>query len=506
MNDPAADKPAEDDGATKQSDEMQQLRDQVASLQSQLDTQQATTPTQVIVQPARPPGAFARGGRTVASFVLILIAAVLAPLAVVSTFAVSQISDTDRYVATVAPLAEDPIIQAAVTDRLTSEIFSYIDLDEISDTAVQAIGETADLSTDQEAILTALTGPLQSGLVSFTNDQIAKVVGSEAFANAWTEANRVAHGQIVKLLSADASGALKVEQGQISVDIGSVIDQVKSALVEEGFTLADRIPAVTATFVLYESDSLATLQTYYSIANTFGYWLPIVAIALALLGIFIANRRRTAVIGLGFGVLASMAVLSVALSVARNQYLLALPPEANRDAAGIIFDQLTLFLYEGLRAAALAGLILALAAILSGPSSTATKIRGVAKSAAEKTGDGLERINVPMSRIQPASARYATAARIGATVIAIAIVLLPDYTTPSLVIWTTVGLLVVLFLIEIFTVPRPDANVVEPTDADAGSDGPSTAPAGPAGTTGKHATAVVKPEDSAKSKAGSAQG
>jgi hypothetical protein len=480
---PSADKPAGDKPAgqsqAQQPDEMQQLRDQVTTLQSQLDAQPATTPTQVIVQPARQPGAFARGGRTVASFVLILIAAVLAPLAVVSTFAVGEISDTERYVNTVAPLAEDPTIQAAVTDRLTNEIFSYIDLDEISDTAVKAIGETADLSTDQEAILTALTGPLKSGLQSFTQDQIAKIVQSDAFANAWAEANRVAHEQIVKLLSGDASGTLKVEDGEISVDIGSVVDEVKTALVDNGFTLAENIPEVTAVYVLYQSDSLATLQTYYSIANTLGYWLPIVAIILALAGIFAANHRRTAVIGLGFGVLASMVVLSLALSVVRSEYLLALPPEANRDAAGVAYDQITLFLYEGLRAAALAGLILGLAAILSGPSRTAAKIRGVAQSAAAKAGDGLERINVPMAKIQPVAARYTTAARIVSVVIAIAVVLLPDYTTPSLVIWTTIVLLVVLFIIEVLSVPRPAAtssDVAAPADSEDDSD-PGRGPA-----------------------------
>lgn len=483
MNEPT-DKPDSSQPDTGQPDEMKQLRDQVASLQTQLDSQQASAPTQIIVQPAREPGAFARGGRTFASFVLILIAVILAPLSVATTFAVGEISDTDRYVSSVAPLAQDPTIQAAVTDRLTKEIFLYIDLEEIADTAVSAIGETADLSKDQEAILTALTGPLKTGLQSFTHDQIAKIVQSDVFANAWAEANRVAHAQIVKLLSGDASGTLKVEDGQITIDIGSVIEEVKKSLVEGGFQLADKIPAVTAVYVLYESENLAVLQTYYSIANTFGYWLPMVAILLALTGVFVANRRRTAVIGLGFGVLVSMAALSLGLSVARSEYLLALPPDANRDAAGVVFDQVTVYLYQGLRAAALAGLILGLAAILSGPSRTATSIRGVAKSAAEKAGDGLERINVPMSKIQPASARYATAARIVAVVIAIAFVLLPDYTTASLVIWTTVVLLVVLFIIEVVTVPRPSATGEQPDSGD-GQVEPEQKDT--------HATAVVEP-------------
>lgn len=465
MSEPSGD-PGSDGPSAVDQTEVERLRNEVAELQKQLDSERADKPTGVITEPPGQTGPKRHLGRTTLSFILILIAAILAPLSVATTFAVSQISDTDRYVSTVAPLAKNPVIQAAVADRLSKEIFTYVDLDEISDTAVAAIGESADLSDRSQTLLLALTGPLKSGIESFTHDQVTAVVQSEAFANSWAEANRVAHAEIVKLLSGDQSGALNLADGKITVDVGFAVEQVKQGLVEGGFELASNIPAVTATFVLYESDNLSTLQTYYSIANTFGYWLPIVAIVLALAGIFVANRRRTAVVGLGFGVLVTMAALSVALSVARNGYLLALPPDANREAAGIVFDTVTRFLYEGLRAAALAGLIVGLAAILVGSSRAATGIRGAAITVSQKSSNGLARLGVPMDKVQPATARYATAGRIVAVVIAIVVVLAPEYSTPSLVLWTTAALLVVLLIIEILTVPQPDEQTPEAEQTD----------------------------------------
>ena len=54
--------------------------------------------------------------------------AVLAPLGVVAVWARNQVTNADRYVATVAPLAEDPAIQQAITDQITAQVFTYIDV------------------------------------------------------------------------------------------------------------------------------------------------------------------------------------------------------------------------------------------------------------------------------------------------------------------------------------------------------------------------------------------
>ena len=55
--------------------------------------------------------------RTFWSTLLIVVACVLAPLSVVSVWARGEVTDTSRYVQTVAPLASDPAVQQAVTNR-----------------------------------------------------------------------------------------------------------------------------------------------------------------------------------------------------------------------------------------------------------------------------------------------------------------------------------------------------------------------------------------------------
>ena len=48
--------------------------------------------------------------------------------------------------------------------------------------------------------------PIANGVLSFTRSQVGKVVESDAFADAWVQANRVAHEQLVAALTGEGGG------------------------------------------------------------------------------------------------------------------------------------------------------------------------------------------------------------------------------------------------------------------------------------------------------------
>ena len=387
--------------------------------------------------------------RTIISFIVILVAVLLVPVSVVGVFATSEVNNTDRYVATVAPLADNEAVQEALTDELTEVILEAINIDQLSQQVAQAVADSPQASGE----LAKLVGePLKSGLESFIRQTVTEIIESEVFAEAWTEANRVAHTAIVKLLSGDDTGALTTDGGEIAINLGPIVAQLKTTLEEKGIDAAAQIPETDASFVLYESDDITTVQQAYSIANLLGFWLPIIAIGLAIVGILIANRRRLSTAWFGAGTLVAMIVVMVSLVIVRGIYANALDPSGDQAAAKATYDQITLYLFEGLAAAAVAGGIVAFAAILGGGNSGAQAIREEAKRAARKVGDW---IHLPHSEQPQAFARFAQAARIIATIIAVLALFLLDYITPADVLWATAGLLVVVFIIEIFSVDRP---------------------------------------------------
>ena len=73
--------------------------------------------------------------------VLIVLGCVLAPLGGVAVWARNQVTKTDRYVRTVASLASDPAIQQAIADQITTQIFTYIDVQALTNQALDALTE-----------------------------------------------------------------------------------------------------------------------------------------------------------------------------------------------------------------------------------------------------------------------------------------------------------------------------------------------------------------------------
>src|SRR5918993_2361565 len=200
--------------------------------------------------PARPTAVRRRRTwpRTVVAYVLIGLAALLAPLAVVSVWARSQVSDTDRYVETVAPLASDPALQAAATTQLTNIAFQYLDVQGLTQQALDALASSGRVPPALSARLDALVVPISNGIYSFTEDQVGSLVRSDVFADAWATANRTAHDSLVAALTGETGGPVEVTGNTVSVNLATFITAVKERLIARGFTLAERIPAVNAQF------------------------------------------------------------------------------------------------------------------------------------------------------------------------------------------------------------------------------------------------------------------
>ena len=60
--------------------------------------------------------------------VLIVVGCLLAPVSVLAVWTANQVSNTDRYVANIEPLIHDPAIQNALTDKITTQIISHLNV------------------------------------------------------------------------------------------------------------------------------------------------------------------------------------------------------------------------------------------------------------------------------------------------------------------------------------------------------------------------------------------
>ncbi len=312
--------------------------------------------------------------RTVVASVLIVLGCVLAPLSVLGVWTRSQLTDTDRYVETMAPLASHPDVQAALTNRITTAIMQYVDVADL-------VGETADalagagLPPRAADALRGLSGPAQAGASGFIHDQVSRVVQSDAFAAAWETVNRAAHKQLVAVLSGKSQGAVTVQGDTVTLDLAAFVLSVKQQLIDAGFTLAARIPDLHLQFTIIQSEDIKRGQKLYRFVDRFGFILPFVTLILLAGGVIAAKNRRRATVWAGLGVAISMVLLGAGLALGRHIYLTRLPVSVSSAAAAAVFDTTVRFLRTSLRSVLVIGLIVAAGTFLAGPSSAAVSTR-----------------------------------------------------------------------------------------------------------------------------------
>jgi hypothetical protein len=383
--------------------------------------------------------------------VALVLAAVLGMLSVVVGYARDALLDTDRYVQMVAPLAEDPDVQAAVATRISSEINKKLDLKAHVDQVVAAL-ETR----GAPEVLATLAGPVTSSLEGFVADEVGKFVRSDKFAQLWDQANTTVHTQITALLEGESTELLVVKGDTLYLELGPVIDQVKTRLVDRGLALAEQLPAISVQFPLMEVPGLPNAQGLASLLNTLAWVLPIAALVLFALGAYAApNRRRALLIG-ALMVAVAMLLLLFAVAVGRTVLLAHLPADVRSpQAVAAVFDILVRFLISAAKSLLVLALIAAIAAWLVGPGRIASAIRRGLRRGRDGIASGLDRTGLPLGATSRFTAHYLRALEFAVVVLAIGWLLWLSNPGVGDVLWVAAAAVVAVAILEVLARTSP---------------------------------------------------
>lgn len=340
--------------------------------------------------------------RSIVAVVLIVLGCVLAPLGVVAAWTSSIVGDTDRYVDTVRPLASDKDIQNAAANRVTNALMERLDLTALLQDAAPAQRPLL------EKALGKLGPSLESAVRSFVHDKAEAVVASDAFEKIWTDANRRIHSAVDKALTGSGGGAVKIENDTVTLDLAPVVEQVKQRLVDSGMTVAGKIPEIHTDFTIVESEDIGKVKTYFRVLQLVGFWLPVVAVLLVVAGVLVSTHRRRVLIVASLCFAFATLLLGVALTVFRVVYLDALPSGVSQPAAGSLYDTLTRFLRTSVRSVVALGVVIAVAAWLTGPGRHAALVRRLWHSAIDAVRATADHAGLRTGPVGPFVDRYRT--------------------------------------------------------------------------------------------------
>ncbi|MGW3420728.1 hypothetical protein [Streptomyces phaeochromogenes] len=412
--------------------------------------------------------------RSTGSALLILLASLLSLLAVVSVWANSIVRDTDRYVATVGPLARNPDVQKAITNRVTSAVLAQVDVEKMVK-ELQQVADQQGVPPKAAKLIDNLDGPIESGLKSLVGATVERVVSSDAFDRVWVNANRSAHSALDKALTGEADGAVSVKDGQVAIDVGPIVAQVKDRLVSAGFQPAALIPTVHTEFVVFASKDIGKIKWYMRVLEIVGSWLPVIAVLIAAGGVYLAVHRRRALIWAALGVFAAMLLLGITLSLLRTVYLDHLPAGVSDAAAGAVYDSLVKFLRAGVRALGALALVTAIGAFLSGPSRVAVLVRTGCRKGIGALRDVAVSAGLRLGAVGRFVHRYKR--WIGGVTLAVAAIVLFtwNYPTTAVVVWTVV-IVLAAFAIREFLDTGDDTGGGTGDDGGGGSGGAAPMP------------------------------
>ncbi|MBW9093603.1 hypothetical protein JNB62_07920 [Microbacterium jejuense] len=361
-----ADAPTADDAA--------ELRTRLAALEAENARLRAGTQEDPAAPEARGKGS---RWRAFFSALCIVLATILVPVSIVGAWARSELVDEETFVATLAPLAEDPHVQSLIVSEAMDAVDANVDFSELTGSVIDGISDLG-LGPRAVAALELLQQPAADGLRNLVQTGVTRVVESDAFADVWTTAVRGAHRALVTTATSDGAGVFVLTDEGLGMKLGPIVDQVKQKLVDSGVGVASLIPAVDKTIIIGDGSAVSTIRTVYAIADVAGWWLPFVTIGLFVAGILIARRRPVAVLGTGIGLFIGGAALAATFSVGS---LVAGNAAARMDLSVSAIDVIYAALVDDMRRTALVvallGVLVAVIGWVTGRWKPARRVRGL---------------------------------------------------------------------------------------------------------------------------------
>jgi hypothetical protein len=379
--------------------------------------------------------------RRVMTPILVVLSIIVFTVTVPAAWGARTVLNTDRYVATVAPLADDPAVQASIATKLTDQVFAALNVEGTISDALAALGERA----------TVLAGPLTTAVRGFVRDQVEKVVASDAFKTFWVAANRFVHTQVLAILRGEGD-TVSVREGKVLLNLlplvnlalGS-IQTVASDLVGRDVTLPQitegevptasiakleqalgvDLPVEYGQIVVYDSEDLAALQQLlYAFERLLLLLLLLIPILVAA-SLWVSTRRRRTLIQLTVGGAVGLVIIRRIGIIARDRLFERVDTQ-QFPSVRVLTDQLmsSLFRYTAILLAIV--LLTALIALITGPYPWAVTLRGWVRDGSRGVAAALRGEQLPDTGRVRWIRDHRDGLMLGGAVLALALLLLFD--------------------------------------------------------------------------------
>ena len=302
-----------------------------------------------------------------------VLASLLVPISVISAWAITTVTNTDQYVATMAPLARNQLIINHLATKATDELFST---HAVQNKVTEALPPKAK----------PIVQPITNQIETYVHGVALTVFESEQFGRLFDALNRRTHSTVVDILSGKQTALTKaLDNGQVVLNLTPQLNQLIDKLDSRGVRLFKPFPTKNGQlgFVVVSKAQVSKFAGLFNTLVTLGWAVPVISVALGILGVIVAVERRKTLLRLAVGIGLFTVVLLGALAYMRTAFLNgATSHHLDAGVAAAVWDTLLRFLKDDLRWALLGCVLVALGAWVAGPARYAVWIRTKAAAAA----------------------------------------------------------------------------------------------------------------------------
>ena len=210
------------------------------------------------------------------------------------------ITHTDKFVATMQPLLQDPAIQQALTTEISTALFAQVNVEQ-------------ELKNNLPPNVQFLAAPLAGQIQSFTTSKIGEVLASPQAEKAWETILQVGHQKILAYIENPNN------DGTISVDDLYVLAGNSLSNTSVGFIFNKDIPDKIGSIQVAQIDGVEQARSAINALKSLSLVLGLATLISAILALLLSQNRKKMAIGLAAFSLIMMLSTLAALSIGSSQ-------------------------------------------------------------------------------------------------------------------------------------------------------------------------------------------
>ena len=305
--------------------------------------------------------AMSRRRRTLV-WTLILVATVIGIASVMTTWVHRQMLNEDNWRQASQELVQDPAVQDAVSVYVVNELYDNVDLS-------AALGERLPPG------LAPLAGPAVAAARDPMTDGVKRLLESPRVQQLFVNASTLAQQKLVNVLENKTGHGISTGDGVVTLDLSALVKELGADLGVSASTL-DKIPPDTGVITIMQSDQLAAAQAGVQALRILSTALLVLVVGLYALAVYLARgERRRMLRNVGWALIIAGLLVLVFRRIAGGYAIDQLTTPESEPAGQRTWLIGSEILAQIGWATILYGAVIAIGAMLAGPTATATSAR-----------------------------------------------------------------------------------------------------------------------------------